>query len=154
MPPPENLWIDSTATMAEEPFSRVIGSILGGGTYSPPDFLLPPLTYNCNDFRIVRSFVIPHNASTWNTFRYRISPSCGAEGNVLDLWAAVHKLPLREAALDLIETFVLDVPAAEKRQPVVPLSQSDRAVATNVVTCDRADRALQPETTQSLPQRC
>jgi DNA primase len=32
---------------------------------------------------------------------------CGAHGNVLDLWAAVRKLPLREAALDLADTFQL-----------------------------------------------
>jgi transposase len=32
---------------------------------------------------------------------------CGAHGNVLDLWAAVHKLPLYEAALHLAETFGL-----------------------------------------------
>ncbi len=49
-----------------------------------------------------------------NVFRC-FSPGCGAGGNVLDLWAAVHKLPLREAALDLVETFHLDVRAAEKR---------------------------------------
>jgi DNA primase len=32
---------------------------------------------------------------------------CAAEGNVLDFWAAVHKLPLYEAALHLAETFQL-----------------------------------------------
>jgi len=32
---------------------------------------------------------------------------CGAHGNVLDLWAAVHRLPLYEAALHLVETFHL-----------------------------------------------
>jgi transposase len=32
---------------------------------------------------------------------------CGAHGNVLDLWAAVHGLPLYEAALHLAETFGL-----------------------------------------------
>jgi hypothetical protein len=32
---------------------------------------------------------------------------CGAHGNVLDLWAAVHQLPLYEAALHLAETFQL-----------------------------------------------
>jgi transposase len=33
--------------------------------------------------------------------------ACGAHGNVLDLWAAVHGLPLYEAALHLAETFRL-----------------------------------------------
>jgi len=88
-----------------------------------------------------------------NVFRC-FSPGCGVAGNVLDLWAAIHKLPLREAALDLVETFHLDVRNPEERQPVVPLPQSDRPVATNVVTCDNADRALRPKTTQPLPQRC
>jgi transposase len=32
---------------------------------------------------------------------------CRAQGNVLDLWAAIHKLPLYEAALQLAETFQL-----------------------------------------------
>ncbi|HEV3116112.1 MAG TPA: transposase [Gemmataceae bacterium] len=32
---------------------------------------------------------------------------CGAHGNVLDLWAAVHDLPLYEAALHLADTFHL-----------------------------------------------
>ncbi len=30
---------------------------------------------------------------------------CGLKGNVLDLWAAIHRLPLYEAALHLAETF-------------------------------------------------
>jgi transposase len=33
--------------------------------------------------------------------------ACQAKGNVLDLWAAVHRLPLYEAALHLAETFQL-----------------------------------------------
>jgi transposase len=33
--------------------------------------------------------------------------ACGVHGNVLDLWAAVHRLPLYEAALHLAETFHL-----------------------------------------------
>ena len=76
-----------------------------------------------------------------NVFRC-FSPGCGTGGNVLDLWAAVHKLPLREAALDLVETFHLDVGAAEKRQPVVSLTRSDRPLAANVATRDNADRGI------------
>jgi transposase InsO family protein len=70
------------------------------------------------------------------------SPGCGAGGNVLDLWAAVHKLPLSEAASDLIEKFHLDVRNPEKRQPVIPPPQTDRPVATNLATCDNVDRAI------------
>jgi transposase len=41
---------------------------------------------------------------------------CRAQGNVLDLWAAVHKLPLHEAALQLAETFQL--PRNREEEPV------------------------------------
>jgi transposase len=44
-------------------------------------------------------------------------PPCGLKGNVLDLWARYHRLPLREAALHLAETFGLDLPGTEKRNP-------------------------------------
>jgi transposase len=41
---------------------------------------------------------------------------CRAQGNVLDLWAAVHKLPLYEAALHLADTFHL--PRNREEEPV------------------------------------
>lgn len=37
-----------------------------------------------------------------------LDPHCDAHGNVLDLWAAVHHLSLRDAALHLATTFNLD----------------------------------------------
>jgi DNA primase len=33
---------------------------------------------------------------------------CGQKGDVIDLWAAVHGLSLRQAALDLVQTFGLE----------------------------------------------
>jgi transposase len=45
---------------------------------------------------------------------------CGANGNVLDLWAAVHQLPLYEAALHLAETFHL--PRNREEEPVTRTS--------------------------------
>jgi DNA primase len=41
---------------------------------------------------------------------------CHAQGNALDLWAAMHKLPLYEAALHLAETFGL--PRNREEEPV------------------------------------
>jgi len=41
---------------------------------------------------------------------------CAAKGNVLDLWAAIRRLPLYEAALDLAETF--QVPRNREEEPV------------------------------------
>jgi transposase len=42
---------------------------------------------------------------------------CGAQGNVLDLWGAVHRLPLYDAALHLAETFGL---ARNREEEPVP----------------------------------
>lgn len=36
-------------------------------------------------------------------------PTCDVHGNALDLWATARKLPLYEAALDLAETFHLEL---------------------------------------------
>lgn len=41
---------------------------------------------------------------------------CGAQGNVVDLWAAVHQLPLYDAALHLAATFQL--PRNREEEPV------------------------------------
>ena len=41
---------------------------------------------------------------------------CAVKGNVLDLWAAIHRLPLYEAALHLAETFRL--PRNREEEPV------------------------------------
>ena len=35
-------------------------------------------------------------------------PSCAKKGDVLDLWAALHQQTLRQAALDLVQTFHLE----------------------------------------------
>jgi hypothetical protein len=34
--------------------------------------------------------------------------TCGKKGDVIDLWASVHGMSLREAALDLVRTFHLE----------------------------------------------
>jgi transposase len=45
-------------------------------------------------------------------------PECSAQGNVLDLWAAVHRLPLYEAALHLAQTFHLHITSNREEEPV------------------------------------
>jgi transposase InsO family protein len=49
-------------------------------------------------------------------------PPCEASGNTLDLWAAVHRLPIHQAAQQLAETFAPHLttkpkPATERRNP-------------------------------------
>jgi hypothetical protein len=43
---------------------------------------------------------------------------CGKQGDVIDLWAALHQMDLRAAAVDLVNTFGLEpapVRGTEKR---------------------------------------
>ncbi len=55
-----------------------------------------------------------------NVFRC-FSADCGVKGNVLDLWASVHGLPLAEAAKHLAQTFGLDLPNGIREEaPVLP----------------------------------
>lgn len=50
-----------------------------------------------------RTFSVNLNKHIFKCF----NAECGVQGNVLDLWGAVHRLPLYEAALHLAETFGL-----------------------------------------------
>lgn len=66
-----------------------------------------------------------HPAAADRTFSVNMSKNmfrcfhaeCGVQGNALDLWAAVHRLPLYEAALHLAETFGL---ARNREEEPVP----------------------------------
>jgi transposase len=62
-------------------------------------------------------------------------PECAVHGNVLDLWAAVHRLPLYEAALHLAATF--QVPRNREEEPVrtVPTAPA-LPVNSAVITAD------------------
>jgi Transposase IS116/IS110/IS902 family/CHC2 zinc finger len=50
-----------------------------------------------------RTFSVHLGKSVFQCFH----ADCGIKGNVLDLWAAIHRLPLYDAALNLAETFHL-----------------------------------------------
>jgi hypothetical protein len=61
-----------------------------------------------------RSFSVNLETNVFQCF----DKQCGQKGDGIDLWAAVHGLSLREAALDLVRTFGLQAcarPATEKR---------------------------------------
>jgi transposase len=61
-----------------------------------------------------RTFSVNLDANAFQCF----DKQCGQKGDVIDLWAAVHGLPLRAAALDLVRTFGLEPaprPGTEKR---------------------------------------
>jgi DNA primase len=61
-----------------------------------------------------RSFSVHLGKGIYQCFH----PPCASHGNVLDLWAAVHRLPLREAALQLARTFNLPLTGDREEEPV------------------------------------
>lgn len=63
-----------------------------------------------------RSFSVALDKNVFRCFH----AECSAQGNVLDLWAAVHQLPLYEAASHLAQTFSLELGANREEEPVAP----------------------------------
>jgi CHC2 zinc finger len=57
-----------------------------------------------------RTFSVQLDQNVFHCF----DAACGIEGDVIDLWAALKKLPPRDAAIDLIRTFALE-PAPPNR---------------------------------------
>jgi DNA primase len=51
-----------------------------------------------------RTFSVNLDANVFQCFETR----CGAKGDVIDLWAALHHQSLRAAAVDLVRTFHLE----------------------------------------------
>jgi transposase len=51
-----------------------------------------------------RTFSVNLDSNVFQCF----AKECGQKGDVIDLWAAVHGLALRQAALDLVQTFGLE----------------------------------------------
>jgi len=78
----------------------------------------------CGDQRRGPCPVHSHPADRQRTFSVHLGKNafrcfqadCGVKGNVLDLWAAIHRLPLYDAALHLAETF--QVPRNREEEPV------------------------------------
>jgi transposase len=62
----------------------------------------------------IRSFSADRRKNVFRCFH----PQCAAQGNVLDLWAAVQRLPLYEAAQHLAQTFTLPLPTNREEEPV------------------------------------
>ena len=51
-----------------------------------------------------RTFSVNLDANVFHCF----AKECGAKGDAIDLWSALHHLTLREAAIDLVQTFQLE----------------------------------------------
>ena len=52
-----------------------------------------------------------------NVFRCLATP-CQASGNALDFWAQLHRLPIYEAALEIAQTFPLEITPNREEEPI------------------------------------
>jgi hypothetical protein len=59
-----------------------------------------------------RTFSVNLETNVFTCFDAR----CGKQGDVIDLWAAVRQMDLREAAIDLIRTFSLEAAPAKRTE--------------------------------------
>jgi transposase len=75
-----------------------------------------PCPVHGQDDRRSRSFSVNLGKNAFRCFY----PGCAAQGNTLDLWAAIHQLPLRQAAIHLAGTFNLPLQPeqTEQRNPL------------------------------------
>jgi len=88
-------------------------------------------------------------------------PECAAKGNVLDLWAAVHGLPLAEAAKHLAQTFGLDLPnGIREEEPVLPRlahaplhGNADNPIIADVINQPPMPMCLLTQTTKNSNSR-
>ena len=110
-----NGWIDFALLREQVTMEQVLVHLnwLGCLRGSGPQRRGPCPVHGASGDRL-RSFSVHLQKNAFQCFH----PPCASQGNVIDLWAAVHRLPLREAAHHLASTFNLRTTrGTEKRNP-------------------------------------
>jgi transposase len=79
-----------------------------------------PIHGQADDSR--RSFSVHLDKQVFRCFH----EECAIQGNVLDLWAAVRRLPLHEATVDLVKTFNLAIALNREEEPVRRVQRKPR----------------------------
>jgi len=72
-----------------------------------------------------RSFSVHLGKGVFQCFH----PPCAAKGNLLDLWALVHRLPLKEAAQHLAQTLAIPLPLRNREEE--PVAGTRQHTSTN-----------------------
>ena len=102
--PPAGVWLDFTHLKRQLPMQRVLdhlgltARLKGAG---PQRRCACPI--HRGDGR-GRTFSVNLDTNVYQCFDAR----CGSQGDVIDLWAALHQRDLRAAALDLVHVFALE----------------------------------------------
>jgi transposase len=109
-------WIDFEHIKAQLPLTRVLEHLrlLDGlpGQGLQRKGPCPIHGQNAGDHKRGLTFSVNLDKNVFQCFQ----PSCAKKGDVIDLWAALHGLTLRQAAIELVQEFNLDpAPRTEKR---------------------------------------
>lgn len=109
-----NHWIDFAALRSLVTIQQVLEHAGALASLHPSGAeLRGPCPIHCKDKESGRRhFAVNLEKNVFRCF------SCGAQGNQLDLWAAIHQQELYPAALDLARTFNLDAPQNREEEPV------------------------------------
>jgi transposase len=111
-PPPPNVAVDFAHLKKQLPIARVFEHLgLGSKLRGPGAQKRCACPIHRADGR-GRTFSVNLDQNVFHCFE----ASCQKNGDVIDLWAALHEMELRAAALDLVRTFDLEpTPRTEKR---------------------------------------
>jgi transposase len=102
--PASGVWLDFAFLKRQLSMSRVLGHLgLTNRLHGPGPQKRCACPIHRGDGR-GRTFSVNLEADAYQCFDAR----CASQGDVIDLWAAVHKLSVRDAALDLVRTFDLE----------------------------------------------
>jgi len=96
--------IDYARLRAEVRIEQVLALLDFHATETAGDEVRGPCPIHGSTSSTSRSFALNIRKQTYRCFK------CGAGGNQLDLWVAVSKLPLHEAARDLCSRLAIKVP--------------------------------------------
>lgn len=101
--------IDYAKLRAQIKIEQVLALVEFCGSESHGDETRGPCPIHGSTSQTSRSFSANLRKHTYRCFK------CGAGGNQLDLWVAISKLPLHDAARDLCNRLGVKVPEIERR---------------------------------------
>jgi DNA primase len=102
--PGEGTYVDFAHVKRQLPIARVLDQVgLSARLRGRGPQRRGPCPLHRGDAR-GRTFSIHLDDNVFHCF----DPGCGQKGDVIDLWAALHGMALRQAALDLVTTFGLE----------------------------------------------
>ena len=98
---------NGTATSASGDYTAIAGSLTFAGGAVPMSVDSQTILVTVNGDAVIEDNETFSVNLAENVFHCH-DAACGKHGDVIDLWAALHQISLRDAALDLVQTFHLE----------------------------------------------